>query len=150
MALFNKINHALTRYADDQRGAFSMMWAIGGAVLIGLMGAAVDFAIYYNTEGRAQTVADTVALAAAIYVRDNGEIPSNRDKGFIGDYTSGELGYEFRDWVINGSDGVSISVVYDTDNKQVTVNTEGSTQPFFMQVFGRTHLDLEPSQLRSF
>ena len=79
MALFNKINHTLTRYADDQRGAFSMMWAISGAVLIGLMGAAVDFAIYYNTEGRAQSVADTVALAAAIYVRDNGEIPSNRD-----------------------------------------------------------------------
>ena len=150
MALFNKINHALTRYADDQRGAFSMMWAIGGAVLIGLMGAAVDFAIYYNTEGRAQTVADTVALAAAIYVRDNGEIPTNRDEGLLGDYTSGELGYEFRDWVIDGSDGVSISVVYDTVNKQVTVNTEGSTQPFFMQVFGRTHLDFGAQSVAKF
>ena len=150
MALFNKINHALTRYADDQRGAFSMMWAISGAVLIGLMGAAVDFAIYYNTEGRAQSVADTVALAAAIYVRDNGEIPSNRNEGFIGDYTSGELGYEFRDWVIDGSDGVSISVVYDTVNKQVTVNTEGSTQPFFMQVFGRTHLDFGAQSVAKF
>ena len=150
MALFNKINQTLTRYADDKRGAFSMMWAIGGAVLVGLMGAAVDFAIYYNTEGRAQSVADTVALAAAIYVRDNGEIPSNRDKGFIGDYTSGELGYEFRDWVIDGSDGVSISVVYDTENKQVTVNTEGSTRPFFMQFFDITHLDFEAQSVAKF
>ena len=150
MALFNKINQTLTRYADDKRGAFSTMWAIGGAVLIGLMGAAVDFAIYYNTEGRAQTVSDTVALAAAIYVRDNGEIPTNRDQGLLGDYTSGELGYEFRDWVIDGSDGVSISVVYDTANSQVTVNTEGSTQPFFMQFFDINHLDFGAQSVAKF
>jgi len=140
MVLKKLMNGALSRFKSDEKGSFSMIWAVSAAVLLGAMGAALDYALLSSANSRAQAVADTTALSAAIYVRNNGTVPTDRAMGLIGDYTAAELGYNFKNWVIDGGNGVSVNVTYDEVNKEAVVTTIGKTRPLFMQLFGHTEL----------
>ena len=150
MALLTKTNNTLARFRRDESGAFSMMWGVCAAVFIGVMGAAVDFAMLSNANSRAQAVADTTALAAAIYVKDNEIIPTDRNQGLIGDYTAYELGYRFKNWVIDGGNGVTVQVVYNEANREAVVTTFGKTRPIFMQIFGYDELDFNAKTVVKF
>ena len=150
MALLTKTNNTLARFQRDESGAFSMMWGVCAAVFIGVMGAAVDFAMLSNANSRAQAVADTTALAAAIYVKDNEIIPTDRNQGLIGDYTASELGYSFKNWVIDGGNGVTVQVVYNEANREAVVTTFGKTRPIFMQIFGYDELDFNAKTVVKF
>ena len=140
MTLLNKINNTITRFNRDESGALSMIWAISAVAFLGILGAATDIALLSHANSRAQAVADTTALSAAIYVKNTEIIPTNRQEGLIGDYTAEELGYDFRNWVINGGSGVSVNVAYDLDEREAVVTTTGNTRPLFMQLFGHQQL----------
>ena len=127
-----------------------MIWGVSFLVLLTAMGAALDYSLLTNAKARAQSVADTTALAAAIYVRDNEVVPTNRQQGLIGDYTAGELGYKFRDWVIEGSEGVNINVAYDLDKREAVVTATGKTRPMLMQILGYDELDFSSQTVVKF
>lgn len=141
MTVIKKLNGKLNSFKRDESGAFSMIYAVCTVVLFAGMGAAMDYSILTSAKSRAQSVADTTALSAAIYVKHNGIIPTNRETGLIGYYTAEELGYNFRDWVIDGGQGVTINVGYDEINKEAIVTATGKTRPMLMQIFGHTELD---------
>jgi len=150
MVLLNKLGNTLKRYSRDEEGAFSIIWGVSAIAFLAVMGAALDFTLLSSANSRAQSVADTAALAAAIYVRDHGEIPENRNEGLIGSYSATELGYNFKNWVIDGGNGVSINVVYDETNKEAIVTASGSTRPLFMQMFGHEKLDFSSETVVKF
>ena len=139
--LFSKLNNKIKNLRHDDSGAFSMIYAIGGSVLLAGMGAALDYALLSASAARAQSVADTTALAAAIHVRNNGIVPTSKAEGLFGDYTAKELGYNFKNWVIDGGQGVNINVSYDEVTKEAIVTASGRTRPLLMQLFGHTQLD---------
>jgi len=46
----------------------AMLFALGAVVVIGGMGAAMDFSTLSNAKARSQSIADATALNAAIFV----------------------------------------------------------------------------------
>ena len=140
MGPLTKISSMFNRFERDESGAFSMIWAICLVAFLGVLGAAVDFALLSHAHSRAQSVGDTTALTAAIYVKNHEVIPTDRTKGLIGDYTAQELGYDFKNWVIEGGSGVSVNVAYDLIEREAIVTTTGNTRPLFVQLFGYQQL----------
>lgn len=63
---FGKQTHPLmTSLCRDQRGSVIIYVSVIIAVLIGLVGMAIDFSRFYNSHSEAQSAADAAALAAA-------------------------------------------------------------------------------------
>ena len=80
-----KIKNLLSRYRNDERGNVAMLFAGSAVVVIGTMGAAMDYSTLSNAKARSQAIADATALSAAIFVKDNDRCllytsPSPRDK----------------------------------------------------------------------
>ena len=137
MEMADRLLSKLKSYNKNEDGAFSVMWGVSLLVMVGAVGMGVDYAVATSSFAKAQTLADTTALAAAINVRDNGgEIPTNQSEGLFGDYTAAQLGYKFSNSVINGAAGVSVNVSYDAVKREAHVTLNGATRPFFMQAFG--------------
>ena len=141
MAFLGKTSNILKKFKRDESGIASMAWAVSLTAIIGAAGAAMDFAMLSGADARSQTIADTTALAAAIYVKNYEQVPEDRTKGLIGKYTAKELGYDYKNWVIGGSDGVDINVSYDNVNREATVTVSGQTRPTLMQILGFETLD---------
>lgn len=114
----------------------ALSWALSLTAIIGAMGAAMDFAMLSSADSRSQTIADTTALSAAIYMKNFEQIPQDREKGLVGEYTANELGYDFKNWVIDGADGVSVNVSYDNVKREATATVIGYTQPTLVQLLG--------------
>ncbi|WP_026940596.1 TadE/TadG family type IV pilus assembly protein [Hellea balneolensis] len=140
MAFINKANNILKRFRRDESGVAALSWALSLTAIIGAMGAALDFAMLTSADARSQTIADTTALAAAIYVKNFEELPKSREDGLIGEYTADELGYDYRNWVIDGAEGVSVNIVYDNVKREAKAVVEGYTNPTLMQILGFNEL----------
>lgn len=137
MINLKKTKSMLQRWKRDESGTAALSWALSLTVIIGAMGAAMDFAMLSSADGRAQTIADTTALAAAIYVKNNEVVPTDRNKGLIGEYTAAELGYTFKNTVIKtGDKAPTVNVTYDNVAREATVVVEGYTRPSLVQILG--------------
>ncbi|MEP3891992.1 MAG: Tad domain-containing protein [Hellea sp.] len=136
MAIVKKATNILKRLKRDESGMAAISWALSLTAIIGAMGAAMDFAMLSSADARSQTIADTTALSAAIYMKTFEQIPQDREKGLIGDYTADELGYDYRNWVIDGADGVSVNIAYDNVKREATATVIGYTQPTLVQILG--------------
>jgi Flp pilus assembly protein TadG len=141
MVVLKKAKRTLNRFKRDESGIAALSWAVSLSAIIAAMGAAMDFAILSGADQRSQTIADTTALAAAIYVKNYEQTPTNQAEGLIGEYTAKDLGYSYRNWVIDGSEGVNINVSYDDVNREATVLVSGQTRPTLMQILGYDALD---------
>lgn len=140
MAFIKKASKILNRFKRDESGVAALSWALSLTAIIGAMGAALDFAMLTSADSRSQTIADTTALTAAIYVKNFEELPSNRKDGLIGEYTAKELGYDYRNWVIDGAEGVTVNVTYDNVKREATATVQGYTNPTLMQILGFNEL----------
>ena len=136
MAIVKKATNILKRLKRDESGMAAISWALSLTAIIGAMGAAMDFAMLSSADARSQTIADTTALSAAIHMKNFEQVPQDREKGLIGDYTANELGYDYRNWVIDGADGVSVNVAYDNVKREATATVVGFTQPTLVQILG--------------
>ena len=135
MINLNKTKSILQRWKRDESGTAALSWALSLTVIIGAVGAAMDFAMLSDADARAQTIADTTALAAAIYVKNNETIPTDPDKGLIGPYNAADLGYDFKKWVISeGEKAPKVNVSYDNVAREATVTVEGYTRPVLVQI----------------
>lgn len=140
MAVLKKANSILKRFKRDESGTAALSWALSLTAIIGAMGAAMDFAMLSSADARSQTIADTTALSAAIYMKNFEQIPQDREKGLIGEYTADELGYDYRNWVIDGAEGVSVNVSYDNVKREATATVVGYTRPALVQILGFSNL----------
>ena len=146
-----KINNLLSRYRNDERGNVAMLFAGSAVVVIGTMGAAMDFSTLSNAKARSQSIADATALSAAIFVRDNDRPPTNLDEGFTqGQHSADSLGYEFKGFVEGGARNVDVNIVYDDNSKEARVTVSGSTIPTFIQVLGKRELDFTSESVVSY
>ena len=135
MINLNKTKSILQRWKRDESGTAALSWALSLTVIIGAVGAAMDFAMLSDADARAQTIADTTALAAAIYVKNNEVVPTDRNKGLVGEYKAAELGYTFKNWVIkDGDKAPTVNVAYDNVAREATVVVEGYTRPNLVQI----------------
>ena len=150
MALFRKARSILERLKRDESGMAAISWALSLTVIIAGVGSAIDIAMLSNSDARSQSIADTTALAAAIYVKNVEEIPTNRNQGLIGKYTADELGYDYRNWVIDGAKGVIIDVAYDEVAREATVTVDGYTRPTLMQILGFEQLKFSAQSVVKF
>ncbi len=142
MAFLNKAQSLVKRFKRDESGTFALTWSLSLTVMLGAMGAAVDYAMLSNADSQSQSIADTTALAAAIYVKNHGMPPESSTDGYVNGvpYTAADLGYEYKGWVKDGDAGVSIQVDYDDNVKEAVVTVSGDTTPFLMQILGYEQL----------
>lgn len=136
------------RFKKDERGNTSLMFAVSAVAVIGCMGAALDFSTLSNASNRSQSIADQIALAAAIYVKDNDVRP---EEGFThGDHTAASLGFEYKGWVEGGAENVTVNINYDDTAKEATVTVTGATVPTFMQVLGQHDMSFQAKSTVSY
>jgi len=140
MGTENKKNALFHRFNRDERGNMGLMMALSTVVILSAVGAAVDFSVVSNADSKAQTIADSSALAAAIHVKNHGSQPSSKSEGPYGTYTAKELGYEVPGWVIDGAEGMKVDVTYDDNAKEAKVVVSGKTLPTFAQLMGHDYL----------
>jgi len=133
MAVFKKATSILKKLKRDESGMAALTWAISLTVIVGAMGAAMDFAILSGADSRSQAIADTTALAAAIYVKTHDRVPTAQGELTEGTHIASDLGYDFKNFV---NDGVTIHIDYDDDAKEVTTTVSGTTTPLLVQILG--------------
>ncbi len=138
-----KIKSVLKRFKRDEGGQMALMMAVSAVAVIATAGAALDYSVVANADSKAQTIADSTALSAAIHVKNFGSAPTSKDEGLYGSYSASELGYDMSDWVKNGASGVNVSISYDNTAKEATVTVTGKTIPTFAQVMGHDELDFK-------
>ena len=150
MTVLKKANSLLKRFKHDESGVAALTWSLSLTAIIGAMGAAMDFAVLSNADARSQTIADNTALAAAIYVKTNGRAPEGEGELHEGIHKASDLGYDYKSFVVNGSDGVDIEINYDDNAKEVTATVTGKTNPILMQILGFSELDFKAKSVVSY
>lgn len=157
MLRLGKGKNIFRRYRDGEDGNVALMFAVSAVTVVGCMGAAMDYSTLSNAASRSQAVADQTALAAAVYVKDNGAppLPTVGSDGTVGEnpssnsgyldkafktYSAAELGYEYKGWVTGGAENVTVELEYDDINREVTTTVSGTTTPTFIQLLGKHDL----------
>ncbi len=142
MFFLNKINRALKSFRRDEAGNMAMIFALSATAICIGVGSAVDYTTLSHAKNKSQSVADTMALQAAIFVKNNDRFPKNNEEGYMNGrrYSAAELGQDFRGWVEGGAENVFFTVHYNDDTKEAVVTVEGATVPSFMQVTGKSRL----------
>ena len=141
-----------TKYIENTQGTFSIAWSVSLATILFAIGATYDVAQLSAAKIKSQSLADTVAIAAAVHVKQNRgfnpAIPTDMNSGKTKDdayyegitYTADQAGYNFKGMVNDGSAGVTFNIDYDDVLMQATVTVNGTVNPAFLQVTGKDSL----------
>ena len=124
-----------TTFSKREDGATALSFALGLTVMLGAIGAGMDISVANKGKSMAQHVADSVALNAAAYMRDNEEPPKTDSEGFINGkvYDAKQLGYDFGG-LVPGQ--VDVKVEYDMANEEAITTVSGNTQTTFTTFLG--------------
>ncbi len=138
----------LKGFVKNERGNFALTFAVGATVTIGIIGASIDYGMASNASSRAQSIADSIALNAAIYIRNNTVKPNATDPNETGitegRHTAAALGIDFSKFASGGSEGVFVDVDYGDDvNNWATVKVSGQVNTTFMRLLGRDSVPFE-------
>ena len=150
MVVLKKANSILKKFKRDESGTAALTWALSLTVIIGAMGASLDFVVASNADARSQTIADNTALAAAIYVKTHGRPPTAEGELTPGIHKASELGYEYKSSVIGGANGVDVEIIYDDNAKEVTTIVSGKTNPLLAQILGVDEIDFSAVSVASY
>ena len=151
MLKLTRVKQLCSRFRKNEDGNMAITFALSAVTAIGVMGAAMDFTVLSNAEARSQAIADQMALAAAIFVKNNDRPPETFSEGFTeGTHTAQALGYDFKGWVEGGPGSVNISVVYDDNAKEARVSVRGKTVSSFVQLLGKPRLDFSSESVVSY
>jgi len=141
----------LRRFRKNDDGNMTAIFAIGAVVVIGGMGAAMDYSTLSNAHARSQSIADATALSAAIFVKNNDRPPTTFTEGLTqGQHSAEALGYEYKGFVKGGAANVSVNVVYDDNAKEARVTVTGNTVPTFIQLLGKQNLAFSAESVVSY
>jgi len=152
MLSFAQGKQVLRSFRNNEDGNMALTFALTSVVVVGCMGAAMDFSTLSSAKKRSQAIADQTALTAAIFVKNNDRAPLTSEEGYLDgvDYSAADLGYEFKGWVDGGASNVSVDVEYDDDAKEAIVTVRGRTVPTFMQVLGQDKLGFKARSVVSY
>ncbi len=135
----------------DTSGQFAVFWALSMSSVLAACGAAYDITIAQTAKQKAQNIADSIALTAAIQLRDNGQVvPTTDAKGYVDGhaYNLNALGLSISPYIKTTKGGNTdnwITVTYDQTNKQLTATVTGKTITPFMSMFGHDFVPLSAS-----
>lgn len=137
MSKFVKVAQQVQNYKQDERGAFSIMFAVSALTLIMAAGVAYDTNRLLSTKSRAQLTSDSIGLVASIYVKNNGQSPKSNSDGFVHNrwYDAKTAGVDFGAATASGN-AAKFKVVYDSENAQAVVHVSAEMRPSFMNAFG--------------
>lgn len=151
MFKFEKGRQLLKRFHKNEDGNIAMLFAGSIVVVVGCMGAAMDYSTLSNAKSRGQSIADQTALSAAIFVKENDRPPATFDEGVTeGSHSAFDLGYQFKGWVKGGAENVNVTIKYDDDAKEARVTVSGETIPTFIQVLGKQELQFSAESVVSY
>lgn len=138
----------IRNYKQDVRGSVPMMTAISMIVMIGAVGAAIDYSTGTREQGRTQDIADSIALKAAAFVREHDRAPLQSDKDGLqaGTYTAAELGYNN----LKAASDVTFELVYDMDSGEARVSASGKSPTSFSQAMGYKSITIKSNSTASF
>lgn len=151
MLNFGPTRQLLKRFQNNEDGNIALTFAASAVVVIGCMGAAMDFSTLSNANSRSQSIADQLALSAAIFVKNNDRPPKSSDEGVTeGQHSAEDLGYEFKGFVEGGAANIDVNVVYDDNLKEARVSVSGKTVPTFIQVLGKQDMSFTAEAVVSY
>jgi Flp pilus assembly protein TadG len=134
-SLFQLIN----RFRRDERGAFGVIFAVLGIVLIAMSGAAVDFTVIQQARTRAQVALDAAALALqpTIYTATPATIQANAQALLVN-----RLADAATTWGNCNSNGNQAPCAFvatptiDTTNGQLTLSATLKISTYFVSMVG--------------
>jgi Flp pilus assembly pilin Flp len=138
MSVFTNMKRTVRRFKKDESGSFVTVWGVGLLLTLTAIGTGVDLVGVSRVKGTAQSAADQVALAAAVFYSQHERMPESRDEGYMHEtiYYGSESGFSFPASVKGGDEGVEILVNYDRSEGHVTVDVSGETETALMGIFG--------------
>ena len=77
-----------SRFTNNKEGNLTVTFALSLTLVVIGVGTATDFSALSAANSKAQSVADSTALAAAVYIRDNDRPPTNEADGYLDGVTS--------------------------------------------------------------
>jgi len=133
MLSIKKLNKLYRRFKRDVSGNFSVMASITTLGLFAAAGLSVDAHRAYIHTQNAQSIADSIALAAAQYASNNGTPTTEGDGIYLPGikYNASDLGFDLKN-----SETLSFTVSYDNIDRQATVDVESSINPIMLDVLG--------------
>ena len=143
MTKFDTIKTLMMRYRQEEKGSMAIAYSVSLLTLVMSIGVAYDFSMMSNADKKAQSVADSAALAAAVFVAKNDRAPQSTDEGYMNhvEYDARAEGHRFADSVHKAGTGKpTVKISYDFINGKATATVEGKTSPAFLRVLGRTEL----------
>ena len=150
MTVLKKANSILKKFKRDESGAAALTWALSLTAILGAVGASMDFAVLSAADARSQSIADSTALAAAIYVKTHGRPPTEQGELTEGNHTAASLDFDYKSFVVNGPEGVNININYDDDAKEITTTVTGKTNPILVQLLGFKELEFGATSVASY
>ncbi len=126
-----------SKFLKHEAGNFSTMFALSLLPIMIGVGVSVDYSSLSKADNAAQGIADAVALAAAVYVNQNGEHPETDAQGYVEGrvYTAKELGYDI------GDGTATVVVTYDDADGTAKVTVSGVYKTAFMGLMQVDTLD---------
>ncbi len=142
--------HIFSQYSKDKSGSFTVFWALTLSTILMLVGAAYDMNAATTAKAKAQNLADTIALTAAINIKANDGLPQSDAEGYVHDktYNLAELGLNIDPYVKTNATLARenwAKVTYNEDEGQLTVVITGNAKTPFMSIFGVNELPFTSS-----
>ena len=125
------------RFKNDEKGVTALSFALALTVLLGAIGAGMDVSVANKSKNRAQQIADSVALNAAAFWRENERAPRWRERkeAFRHNkwYKASDFGYDFGalTW-----DDVYFKVRYIRRSEEARVIITGRSRTTFTNFLG--------------
>ena len=128
-----------TRYKDDTKGNFALIWAFGLTATLVSVGAGLDLSTTARVTTTSQAAADQVALTAAVFYSSYERLPENSEEGFVDNqiYRADDAGFNFPNSVHGGNRRVRIRANYNEEDGYVDVAVTGRVRTNFMGMFNR-------------
>ena len=131
------------RFISDNKGSFGSIAATTMLAAILAVGVTVDTSRAFKAKNQVQTLTDSVALAASVYIRDNAVPPTEREQGFV----HGER-YDVSEIAVGkpvpGLSG-DFTVSYDDVDRQAVVEFDGKIETAFLSAFRKNFIKLTES-----
>lgn len=140
----------LKSFRKEDDGATALTFALGLFTLLGAIGMGMDISVANKNKSKAQNIADSVALNAAVFVRDNKRSPLAGEDGFQHgvSYDASQVGgFDFGTTIVGN---VTFKVDYDMNAGNAVVTVNGKSKTSLTSLFGYQHLNFSATSTALF
>ncbi len=140
MRVLKKLSSLRRQYVESETGSFAIMAAVVMLILVMCIGVVIDISNVHKAQSKVQSLADTMGLTAAIYVRDNDTPPTSSEMGFVDGqkYKIDDINYGQSLPDVSGK----FSVKYNDALQQAEVKFKGKMKTNFMSAFNKSKIKI--------